>query len=591
MAEERVQRRLAAILAADMVGYSRLIEADEEGTRASLRKIQADVIDPQIAADGGRIVKTTGDGILVEFSSAVDAVKSAIAIQSAMAHHNADIPDDQQLVFRVGINLGDVIVEGEDIHGDGVNVAARLEGLCQPGQVYISGSVFDQVTGKIEAVFDDLGEQPIKNINRPVRVYSVGEKSVPETSQAGPSGALALPDKPSIAVLPFENMSGDPEQEYFADGIAEDVITALSHFHWFFVIARNSSFSYKGSSPDIRQVAKELGVHYVLEGSVRRGGNRVRITGQLIDAETGSHVWAERYDRNLEDIFDVQDEITEAIAGAVAPALVSAETRRVQRNSPQNLQSWDYAMRGTWHLWHLGPTHVSEAKRLFLEAIDLNPNNSVALSGYAFTLWFEVFFAWTADPADTMQTAFKAARQATASDQNDAWAQAVLGWLNVFSKEYSNAYEACDRALSLNPNLAFAEAVLALTYALDHHPDEMLLHADKADRLSPRDTFTLLISLLARGVSSFGTGDYEAHMNWSRRITELAPEYPVGWRHLAVACGHLGRYEEAERARETLISLVPHDSISKARATIPIRGTDHRERFLDGLRKAGLPEK
>ena len=335
MAEERVQRRLAAILVADVVGYSRLIEADEEGTRTRIRSLHAEVIDPRIEADGGRIVKTSGDGILVEFGSVVDAVRNALAIQEAMSGRDSNLPEDSRIRFRVGINVGDVIVEGDDIHGEGVNVAARLEGLCEPGEVYVSTAVHDQVEGKLAVTFENLGEQTLKNISKPTRVYRVSispEEATVRSEEA--TGVPSLPDKPSIAVLPFENMSGDPEQEYFADGIAEDIITALSRFNWFFVIARNSSFSYKGTSPDIRQVASELGVQYVLEGSVRKAGNRVRITAQLIDATTGRHVWAERYDRELDDIFAVQDEITGAITGAVAPSFVAAEAKRAARKAP-----------------------------------------------------------------------------------------------------------------------------------------------------------------------------------------------------------------------------------------------------------------
>ncbi len=293
MAAERVQRRLAAILVADVVGYSRLMEADEEGTRVRLRSLHSELIDPRIAADGGRIVKTTGDGILVEFPSAVDAVRNALAIQTAMPGRDANLPEDRRIAFRVGINVGDVIVEGDDIHGDGVNVAARLEAMCEPGSVYVSGSVFEQVTGKIDAAFDDLGEQKVKNISHSVRVFRARAVREPAGAPAATAEMLPLPDKPSIAVLPFENMSGDAEQEYFADGIAEDIITALSRFHWFFVIARNSSFTYKGKAVDVRTVGRELGVRYVLEGSVRRGGNRLRITAQLVEAASGNHLWAE----------------------------------------------------------------------------------------------------------------------------------------------------------------------------------------------------------------------------------------------------------------------------------------------------------
>jgi adenylate cyclase len=460
VAEERVQRRLAAILAADVVGYSRLMEADEEDTRARLRSLQSDLIDPQIAADGGRLVKTTGDGILVEFPSAVNAVRNALAIQSAMAEHNANVSDDRRLVFRVGINIGDVIIEGEDIHGDGVNVAARLEGLCEPGEVYISGTVRDHVEGKLTANFHDLGDQTVKNISRPVRVFRVNSQSRDASPVADVAEPLPLPDKPSIAVLPFDNQSGDPEQEYFADGIAEDIITGLSRFHWFFVIARNSSFSFKGSSPDVRTVAHELGVQYVLKGSVRKAGNRVRITAQLIDGTTGSHVWAERYDRDLEDIFAVQDEITSAITGAVAPSFASAEAQRIKRKAPENLHAWDYAIHGNWHLWHLDREHLAEARKLFQAAIDLDPKNVLALSGLALVCSWEVVWGWAEDPDALREFADETASRAVAADEHDAWAQAVFSTVSLHRRRLDAAARAARRAIELNPNLAAAEFAL-----------------------------------------------------------------------------------------------------------------------------------
>ena len=347
MAEERVQRRLAAILAADVVGYSRLMGKDEAGTRARFNSHLHELIEPTIASLSGRIVKTTGDGLLVEFGSVVDAVECAVEIQKGMVERNADETDDRRFAFRIGINLGDVIIEEDDIHGDGVNIAARLEGLADPDGICISGTVFDQVGKKLEHTYDDLGEQFVKNIIEPVRTYRIridGGVATLTSAKQDDSQPLPLPDKPSIAVLPFENMSGDPEQEYFADGISEDIITALSKFNWFFVIARNSSFTYKGRTVDVKQVANELGVQYVLEGSVRRAGNRVRISAQLIDALSGRHLWAERYDRELTDIFAVQDEITEAITGAVAPSFVSAEARRIERRHPESLDAWERAV-------------------------------------------------------------------------------------------------------------------------------------------------------------------------------------------------------------------------------------------------------
>ena len=341
MAEERVQRRLAAILVADVVGYSRLMEADEEGTRARLRSLHSELVDPRIAADGGRIVKTTGDGILVEFPSAVDAVRNALSIQSAIADHNADLSENQRLVFRMGVNLGDVIIEGDDIHGDGVNVAARLEGLCEPGEVFLSGTVHDHVEGKLIARFEDLGERSVKNITKPVRVYRARTGTQENTVSVPADVPLSSPDKPSIAVLPFENMSGDPEQEYFSDGITEDIITELSKISGLFVIARHSSFTYKGKSVTLKQVGQELGVRYALEGSVRKAGNRLRITAQLIDTATDHHLWAERYDRELEDIFAVQDDVTREIIAALEVAIPQEDLNRLGRPPTKNVMAYD----------------------------------------------------------------------------------------------------------------------------------------------------------------------------------------------------------------------------------------------------------
>jgi adenylate cyclase len=383
MAEERVQRKLAAILVADVVGYSRLMEADEEGTRVRLRSLHSELIDPKIAADGGRIVKTMGDGILVEFPSVVDAVRDALDIQGAMRRRNADVAEANRIEFRIGINVGDVIIEGGDIHGDGVNVASRLEGLCEPGEVYVSGTVYDQAAGKLAATFDDLGEKSVKNITKPVRVYRAREVTGEQAGYKSADAPPPLPDKPSIAVLPFDNMSGDPEQEYFVDGICEDTITALSRIRWFFVIARNSTFAYKGKSTDVRDVARELGVRYVVEGSVRKAGNRIRLTAQLIDGTNGVHLWAERYDRAIEDIFDLQDELTQTIVGAIEPELSRAEQERAQLKKPETLDVWDVYQRGMSELHRLTADSLSEAAATLTSVTETDPDFAAAYAGLA----------------------------------------------------------------------------------------------------------------------------------------------------------------------------------------------------------------
>ena len=372
MAEKRVERRLAAILAADVAGYSRLMGRDEEGTLAALKSLRHSVIDPKIAESRGRIVKTTGDGALVEFASAVDAVRCALDIQRAMAEGNAKIPDERRVEFRIGINVGDIIIDEGDIYGDGVNIAARIEPLASPGSICLSDNAYQQVKGKLTLTVSDMGEQQLKNIAQPVRVFGL------RLDEGAARAALALPDKPSIAVLPFQNMSGDPEQEYFADGLVEDITTGLSRFKWLFVIARNSTFTYKGKPIDIKQVGRELGVRYVLEGSVRKAAGRVRITAQLVEAENRTHIWAERYDRALDDIFALQDEITTSTVAAIEPSLRQAEIERAKRKRPESLDAYDLVLRATSSANTGMPEGVLQAMPLLERALALDPNYALA---------------------------------------------------------------------------------------------------------------------------------------------------------------------------------------------------------------------
>ena len=369
MTTDRVTRRLAAILALDMVGYSGRVEADEAGTLARHKAHRHELIDPVLDEQGGRIVKTTGDGLLVEFGSVIDALESAVRIQRGIAKAEAGLPKEQQIQYRAGINIGDIVIDGDDIFGDGVNIAARLEGLAEPGGISITASVFEQVVGKLDLVFEDLGERQVKNIRKRLRVYRVRLEIAPQPGDSAPGRAADAPAKPSIAVLAFQDMSTSQDQEYFADSLAEDIITGLSRNHAFFVIARNSSFTYKGRPVDVKQVAGELGVRYVLEGSLRKEGSRVRITAQLIDAATGSHVWAERYDRELDDVFAVQDEITASIIGVVAPELMGAEMQRARRKDPASMDAWDFSMRANWHAWRPTEEDGAEAKKFASRAI------------------------------------------------------------------------------------------------------------------------------------------------------------------------------------------------------------------------------
>jgi len=461
MAGERVERRLSAIFASDIVGYSRLMEADEEGTLARMNAHRREFLEPAVAQNRGRIVKRTGDGVLIEFSSAVDAARCAIDVQRGMGERNAGVSPERRIELRIGIHVGDIMIEDDDIFGDGVNIAARLESIAQPGGICISDDAYRQVRGKVNVNFQDSGEQELKNIARPVRVYQLRPEAAP--AAAKPASGLALPDKPSIAVLAFQNMSGDVEQEFFADGIAEDIITALSKAHWLFVIARNSSFSYKGKSVDVREVGRDLGVRYVLEGSVRKAGNRVRITAQLIDATSGHHVWAERYDRALEDIFAVQDEITRSIIGAIAPGIVAAEIQRTRGKEAAQLGQWERVMRAHWHVWRFTREDCREAFHLTDEILRRDPNNALALADLSFNWHFGGVFGWTTEPiAKAMEKSGDAARRAVAAEDRDATAQAVLAVYEVFSNRHDDAIKRlCAQSSSIQTR-AWRAASLAL---------------------------------------------------------------------------------------------------------------------------------
>src|SRR5437588_6503731 len=445
-------RRLAAILAADVAGYSRLMGSDEEGTLERLKALRRELLDPKIAEHKGRIVKTTGDGLLVEFASVVDAVRCAVAVQQTMPERNTGVAADNRIELRIGIKLGDVIVEGDDLYGDGVNIAARIEALADAGGVFVSNTVHDHVRDRLPFPFEDLGEQQVKNIARPVRVYRVRDAGAAVKDPLFPATpTLVLPDKPSVAVLPFANMSSDPEQDFFADGIAEDVITALSRYPSLFVIARNSTFTYKGRAIDVREVGRELGVRYVLEGSLRKAGNRIRVTAQLIEAETGNHVWANRYDRDLADIFAVQDEITHALTTALTPAIADAELRRAIRKPPESLDAWAAYQRGLWHLSKANSEDDTIAQNFFRQAIDLDPTFAPGYSALALAQLqaAAVYQKLTLDEAQTSAEAL--ARRAVSLDGADAEARSCLGWALQARGELDGALVEIERALAMSP--------------------------------------------------------------------------------------------------------------------------------------------
>jgi len=592
MAEERVERRLAAILAADVAGYSRLMEINEEGTLADLKAHLRAAVDPNIREHRGRIVKTTGDGMLVEFASVVDAVRCAVDIQRQMADRNADVPADRRIEFRIGLNVGDIIIDDKDIYGDGVNIAARLEGLAAPGGICVSRVVRDQVRDKLDFSFEDTGEHQVKNITRPVRTHRIllgasGYAPVGAGTPAAPA-ARPVPQKPSIAVLPFANMSGDAEQEYFSDGITEDIITNLSRNHSFFVISRSTSFTYKGPAIDVAKLARELGVRYVLEGSVRRAGNRVRITAQLIDAATGHHLWADRYDRELADVFAVQDEIARSITGAIAPGIISAEVQHAQRKDPTQLDAWDRTVRAHWHIRQFTQEDLAEARRLLDEAIALDPTNSMALSDLAFARHFEAVFGWGDGPAESHERLGEAARKALAADDSDAMAHTSLAIFELFSGHHEEGRRRLQRALDLDPNSMFARGYLGVSHAFSGDYEAALEHLDAALRLSPRGPL-LVIWYICKGWAALAARRYDEATEFARRAGEANPEFPDIYAVLACANGHLDRAAAAREAVDQLLRRMPGLTASDERLNRPFARVEDRERFLEGLRRAGMP--
>jgi TolB-like protein/class 3 adenylate cyclase len=583
MAEARVERRLAAILAADVAGYSRLMGIDEEGTLASLKAHRRDLVDPKIAEHRGRIVKTTGDGALVEFGSAVDAVRCAMEIQRVMAERNVSMPEDHRIEFRIGINVGDIIVDSGDIYGDGVNIAARVEALASPGAICLSDNAYQQIKGKLVVDVSDMGEQQLKNITQPIRVYRVrlDEKIAGATP--------ALPDKPSIAVLPFNNMSGDPEQEYFADGMVEDIITALSRFRHLFVIARNSSFTYKGRAVDIKQVGRELGVRYVLEGSVRKSANRVRITGQLIDALTGSHLWADRFDGDLEDIFDLQDRITSSVVGAIAPKLEQAEIERAHRKPTENLDAYDYYLRGMTNFYQMTKEAQSEALRLFHKAIEIDPNFAAAHGMAAWCYAQRKSNGWMTDRLRETADTARLARRAVELGKEDALALSSGGFALAYVADDLDGPAFVERALLLNPNLASAWYLSGRAKVWLGEPEVAIEHLAKAMRLSPLDP--LMFGLQhTTGLAHFLAGRYEEALIWESKALRERPGLLPALRLVTASNALAGKLEEAKKALARLLELDPTLRISNLRDYSMVHRPEDFAKYADGLRKAGLPE-
>jgi adenylate cyclase len=568
--------------------------ADEEGTLARLKAVRKTLVDPTIAAHRGRIVKTTGDGMLVEFASAVDAVRGAVEVQNGMAEQNASVPQDQRIEFRIGIHVGDIIIDDNDIFGDGVNIAARLEGLAEPGGICISDDTYRQVRGKVEIVCDDLGLQTLKNIVEPMRAWraQLGGQSAakaPQVSSASQTPALTLSDKTSIAVLPFQNMSGDPEQEYFADGIVEDIITALSRFKSLFVIARNSSFTYKGKAVDIKQVGRELGVRYILEGSVRKAAEKVRITGQLIDTATGAHLWADRFDGQLDDVFALQDEITEKVVAATEPRLKIAEIELAARRRPDDFSAYDLYLRALPHYYSMTKDGLAVAIRLLSRALEIDPRFGSAASVAAWSHFQTIVQSWASDLKSESDETLRLSRLALAIDPNDPETLATVGRMTgYFTSDFKTAIDLINQSVALNPNLASSWSRRGWTYlSAGVNPQEAMLSFERFVRVSPRDPL-LFVNLTGMAIALIELGRFDEAVEIANRALRQNQTYAYTYCCLAAALAQLGRQAEASEAAARLLELNRGFRISEWTSLFP--GQIKSKQYVTGLRLAGLPE-
>jgi len=581
MAEQRVERRLTAIFAGDVVGYSRLMGADEEGTLSRLNAHRREFLEPKIAEHRGRIVKRTGDGILIEFGSAVDAARCAVEIQRGMVERNAPVPHDKRIELRIGIHVGDILIEEGDIFGDGVNIAARLEGIAEPGGICLSDDAYRQVRGKLDANFQDAGEQDLKNIARPVRVYQL------QLGRAAPEAAPpVLPDKPSIAVLPFQNMSDDPDQDYFADGIVEDIITGLSRIKWLFVIARNSTFVYKGQAVDVKKVGRELGVRYLVEGSVRKAGNRIRITGQLVDASTGGHVWADRYDGALDDIFDLQDRITASVIGAVEPNLRQAEIERAKRKRPDSLDAYDLYLRAFPHAYANTPEDSRAALRLLDHALHLEPAYATA---HAIAAWcHEQLYNRAGFREDHKAATLRHGASALACGADDATALCMAGFaMAMVTRDFDAGISAIDRSLALNASYAAGFAHSAILRAFVGQYETAIEHAQRAIRLNPLDPMGAH-SYLSLVFAYLPLGRFDEAAAAATKAVQLNPKFSIAHALQIVTLVKLGRLDAARAAAARLLALMPEfnvDMLTRVAGAAP----EILEDWAGALRSAGVP--
>ena len=588
-------RKLAAILAADVVGYGRLAGADEERTLARLRALRSDLIDPTVAVHKGRVVKRTGDGALVEFRSMVDAVRCAIEVQSGMVERNAGLPEDRRIVFRIGVHLGDVVEESDgDLMGDGVNIAARLEGIAEPGAICLSEDAYRQVKGRLDLAVRDLGPTQLKNIAEPVRVFSL-DVGQPAQAKPAPSPAPGKsgPPRLSMVVLPFANIGGGAEQEPFVDGVTESLTTDLSRLRGAVVIARNTAFTYKGKPLDVKTIGRELNVRYVLEGSVQRGGNRMRVNVQLIDAETGNHLWAERFDKALADLFDVQDEIVARLANALGAQLVAAEARRAEQ--APNPDSMDLYFQGlAWFDKGLTPENIAQARSFCDRALAADPGNVEALIGSAVAEAVAGANLFVADPIAAFAAAEAKLTKALSSVPDHARAHLYSGMVEIFTKRAAEGIAECEHALALDRNLALAHSLIGFGKIFIGRAEETEAHIGDALRLSPRDTLAYTWMYIA-GFAKINLGLYQEAAAWFRQAIEANRNYPPAFFRSAAALAQLGRLDEAHSAVRAGLALNPVFSVSRAHAAWTAMSDDptylaQTEEILDGLRKAGVPE-
>ena len=585
-ARERTRRRLAAILVA---GYSRLFPGEEADRFAGLTAVLTEVIEPLVPAFDGNIFKRTGDLVLIEFDSVVEAVRCAAALRDGVGEMNHGLANEKRIAIRIGINLGDIIVEAGDLFGDGVNVAARIEALAEPGSIYVSGIVHDQVVDKLDFEFEDLGPKELKNIRRPVQVYRMGRTTTAdEDAAAAVAGPLAFDDHRAIAVLPFANFSGDPEQEFFADGLTEDIISMLAGWRAFPVIARNSTFTYKGQTVDVKAVGQTLGARYVLEGSVRKSGRRVRVTAQLIQADTGHHIIAERYDRDLTDLFELQDEIVATIAGAIEPELLKFERDRLAYRPQHNEDAYELYQRGMWHHYRHNKEDNVEAQASFRKALVLDPQYPQAAAALAIAVCNAAYLGWTADVEGGYAEAIELAQRAVALDGRYPNAHFALGLVSMWTARAERAIAAFQEAIKLNPSFAAAHVLLGQMYLYAGRPEDAIATAEKGIRLSPSDP-RLFIWLAALAGAHYQLRHYEEAVDIGRRAWALNRNWPAGLRYVVAGLGQLGRAEEAQPALAELRTLDPGGLAFVegilTRLYTRREGVDH---FLDGLRKAGF---